>query len=36
MLCFQSSIKTHVEKKGLAAFVNMLFGPPKLHRNLLD
>ncbi|KAH3855754.1 uncharacterized protein LOC127871082 [Dreissena polymorpha] len=32
----KASIKCSVEKKGLAAFVNFLFGPPKLHRDLME
>ncbi|WAR21997.1 ELMD3-like protein [Mya arenaria] len=29
-------IKCNVERRGLSAFVNLLFGPPKLHRDLLE
>ncbi|XP_059155461.1 ELMO domain-containing protein 3-like [Physella acuta] len=29
-------IKTHVERRGFSAFINLLFGPPKLHRELLQ
>ncbi|XP_060587422.1 uncharacterized protein LOC132742945 [Ruditapes philippinarum] len=32
----RASIKPVVERHGLSAFVNYLFGPPKLHPNLLD
>lgn len=32
----RSSIKPAVERHGFAAFVNFLFGPPKLHRDLLE
>lgn len=30
------TVRTCVERRGFAAFINFLFGPPKMHRNLLD
>ncbi|XP_052773992.1 uncharacterized protein LOC128212541 isoform X2 [Mya arenaria] len=32
----KGGIKCNVERRGLSAFVNLLFGPPKLHRDLLS
>lgn len=32
----QSAIKTGIDRRGLSAFVHMLFGPPKLNRSLLQ
>ena len=35
-LFFQSTIHTTVDRSGFSALKHLLFGPPKMHRNLLQ